>query len=318
MRKQYISSLFFAILLLVIVFYFYHQKDNLILFTRIGVKDILIIVTLSVTTFFFLSIQFHTIIKIFGVALAFKEWFGLTVVSTMISYYTPVKAGMVARAYYLKKIHQFSYSNYISLLSASYLINLLVASGTSSWLSFFSYHFYSQNEWPIFVLSIVLLMITVACAILVLFCSSVISFNPGNALLNFMTDLMGGFRILMKKKSILAKIAGIQLVLIFIMALKLYWSFKAIGIQVSFVHILIIQSLTTFSTVVSITPGNLGVKEGIIGSFAFMLNIPATDAIFAATVDRGISMVVTFALGLIFSKILMKKYSADSSLAPKS
>ena len=83
-------------------------------------------------------------------------------------------------------------------------------------------------------------------------------------------------------------------------------------------HILIIQSLTTFSTVVSITPGNLGVKEGIIGSFAFMLNIPATDAIFAATVDRGISMVVTFALGLIFSKILMKKYSADSSLAPKS
>jgi len=99
------------------------------------------------------------------------------------------------------------------------------------------------------------------------------------------------------------------------MALKLYWAFGAMGISVGFYNILIIQSLTNFSTVISVTPGNLGIKEGIIGSFAFVLNIPVADAVFAATIDRGISMVVTFILGIWFSRVLLSKYSTDVTIA---
>jgi len=311
MSKKHLISIFFVLFLLVTGWYFYQHRNNLNLFANIGVGDIIVIAMLSVVTFVFLGIQFNTIIKVFNVPLEFKEWFGLTVMNTMVSYYTPVKAGVAVRAYYLKKIHLLSYSKYASLLATSYLINMLVASGTACCLCSFMYRSQSGLQWPALFLSVLLFTGTMGCVLLLIFFMAFYSIEPRNALLKTFADIIDGFSMLRQNRIALGKTAGFQLILIIVMGLKLYWAFSAIGISVSYYNILIIQSLTAFTMIISITPGNLGVKEGIIGSFAYLLGIPASDAIFAATVDRGISMVVTFAVGMVFSKVLVKEYSIN-------
>jgi len=315
MSKKHIISLFFVLFLLLAGWYFYQHRSNLYLFDNIGVGDVIIIVMLSVMTFSLLGIQFNTITKIYRISLGFKEWFGLTIVNTMVSYYTPVKAGVAVRAFYLKKTHGLSYPNYTSLLATSYLINLLVASGTASFLSFLSYRGHPETYFHAFVLSVLLFAGTLGCVAFLILFTSHVTFSPRNALTKIIFDIISGFRMLRQDRIVLCKTAFIQLALIFVMALKLYWAFGAMGISVGFYNILIIQSLTNFSTVISVTPGNLGIKEGIIGSFAFVLNIPVADAVFAATIDRGISMVVTFILGIWFSRVLLSKYSTDVTIA---
>ena len=57
--------------------------------------------------------------------------------------------------------------------------------------------------------------------------------------------------------------------------------------------------------VFSITPGNIGIKEGIIGLLSSMVGVNMPEAIFAATIDRVIAIIVTFVFGLYYSKILL-------------
>lgn len=58
----------------------------------------------------------------FDIRLRFKEWFGLSVITTMGNYLTPFRGGAVARAVYLKKKHKFSYSYFLSTLSGIYIV----------------------------------------------------------------------------------------------------------------------------------------------------------------------------------------------------
>ena len=120
-----------------------------------------------------------------------------------------------------------------------------------------------------------------------------------------LNNFMEGMILFRKHPFMVLKISFIQFFSIIIMGGKLYWSFKAIGRPVELLDILVVQSLVVFSMVISITPGNLGIKEGVIGLLANQLGVPFADAILAASIDRGVSMLITFLLGMSYSKILL-------------
>jgi len=59
--------------------------------------------------------------------------------------------------------------------------------------------------------------------------------------------------------------------------------------------------------VFSITPGNIGIKEGIISILSTMMGIPISDAIMAAAIDRAVAMIIVFIFGGIYHFVLMRK-----------
>ena len=305
MNNSVWRKLSYVFLLLIGVFYVYYYHSYLVILKDIAVDDLLIITALSFGTFLSLAVQFKFLVEVFCLNLKFKEWFGLTVVNTMISYYTPARGGLVARAYYLKRRYNLSYSKYVSLLGGSYLINFFVASFgiiIFSLLAGLHNGFLNKN---IFCSGISLFIGTVLLNIILLkFCFRKTSLKLGRSgqILNNLAEGMNLFR---KHPRLVVKIAIIQLCVIIVMGSKLYWSFKAVGKTVGLLDILVVQSLVTFSMLFSITPGNLGIKEGIIGLLASQFGVPFADAVLAASVDRGISMFVTFLLGLSYSKILL-------------
>lgn len=297
-------SYFFLLFIGAFYLYFYHSR--LAVLKSIAVVDLVIIAALSFGTFFFLAIQFKLLVEIFYLNLRFKEWFGLTVINTMISYYTPARGGLIARAYYLNRKYDLSYSKYISLVGGSYAINFMVASLGIIFFSAFSALL--RGAWNLKILGVgtVLLMATMALCALLLTCSSRIVFIKTGRIYNVLNNFMEGLNLFIKHPFMVLKISFIQFFLIIIMGAKLYWSFKATGRAVEFTDILVVQSFVVFSMIVSITPGNLGIKEGIIGLLASHLGVPFADAILAASIDRGISMLITFLLGMSYSKILIE------------
>lgn len=287
------------------VSYLYYHHSSLAILKDIVVENLLIITTFSFGTFLFLAIQFKLLLEIFCLDLRFKEWFGLTVINTMISYYTPVRGGLVARAYYLNRKYNLSYSRYAALLGGSYSINFFVASlGTIFFILSAGLYsgFFNQN---ILRLGAGLLFGTVVANVLLFkLCSRMTSFKLGKYG-QVLGDVAEGVALFRKRPLLVAKIALVQFCVIVIMGGKLYWSFEAIGKTVGLLDILAVQCLVTFSMLVSITPGNLGIKEGVIGLLASQFGVPFADAVLAASVDRGVSMFTTFLFGLIYSKILL-------------
>jgi len=309
MNNSIWRKLSYLILFFIGIFYLYFYHSYLAILKSLTVGDLVIISVLSFGTFFFLAIQFKFLVEIFYLNLGFKEWFGLTVINTMISYYTPARGGLIARAYYLNRKYDLPYSKYMSLLGGSYTINFFVASlGIIFFSCFSAFH---SGVWNLKILGvgIGLLIGTIIFSILLFIgCSRTISFKTGR-IFNMINNFMDGMNLFRKHPFMVLKISFVQFCLIFIMGGKLYWSFKAVGRSVALIDILVIQSLVVFSMVISITPGNLGIKEGIIGLFASQLGVPFADAIMAASVDRGISMLITFFLGMSYSKILIDNKS---------
>jgi uncharacterized membrane protein YbhN (UPF0104 family) len=65
-------------------------------------------------------------LQAFGVNLPAREWLSLTVATSVLNYFTPLRGGMAMRAMYLKTRHRFSYTDFISSLSAMYLMYVAV------------------------------------------------------------------------------------------------------------------------------------------------------------------------------------------------
>jgi uncharacterized membrane protein YbhN (UPF0104 family) len=61
-------------------------------------------------------------LQAFGVELPAREWLSLTVATSVLNYFTPLRGGMVVRAVYLKSHHRFGYVDFLSTLSAMYLM----------------------------------------------------------------------------------------------------------------------------------------------------------------------------------------------------
>lgn len=55
--------------------------------------------------------------------------------------------------------------------------------------------------------------------------------------------------------------------------------------------------MTTLISFLSLTPGNLGLREWAIGIISFASGVDFHNGIFAGTLDRAILMAITFILG---------------------
>ena len=79
------------------------------------------------------------------------------------------------------------------------------------------------------------------------------------------------------------------------------------GVNVDFFTVLIIRSLVVFSMVISLTPGNFGISEGIIAFLAYQSGIDIEVAVLVATLDRFFSIMLNVVLGIFYHFKLIKE-----------
>lgn len=264
-----------------------------------------ILFLVSIISFIILSKNFDYLMKFFNLKMPFTEYFGLTMANTMFNYYMPAKGGILVRAYYLKKKYNFEYSKYISMMGGNYYINSLIAILISLVLLLTIYVLFGNFYKNLFIIStsIATILLVIYFAILTF---SKFSFKKNNKFTNFFNSVVQGLLIFNKNKKGLLYIFITQFLFIIFQSLRLYFSFLAIGIESNFLYVMIVQTLVVFSLVFSLTPGNIGIKEGIIGFLSSMLGVSMPDAILAATLDRAVAMIITFSLGIYFSNKLIK------------
>ncbi len=297
-----IKIIYYLFLILVVSIFFYVNTENLLILSNLNFKNILLITFFALLVFLFLGIQFNISVRIIDIKLSFNEWFGLTAINSMLSYFTPFRAGILARALYLKKRYDLPYPTQFSILCCLYVTNLCIASLILLFLSLWPVPNIGENF--IFI-SFVLCMATILTTVCLIMYSPKIPIKRDNSFYRVLDAIIKGIGIFRNDYPAVVKIICCQVLIIIFTGLRLYFSFKSLNIPVRLYDILIIQSIVSFSMILSITPGNLGIKEGIISLLASFSNISFADAVVAASVDRIISLAVTFLLGIIFTRRLI-------------
>jgi uncharacterized protein (TIRG00374 family) len=212
---------------------------------------------------------------------------------------------MAVRAYYLKKKYNFGYSRYTSLMAGSYIIIFVLSAGMGLGLSLLYIPVHRILHIKLVAIFIGLLLSTLFGTFLLFFIIRLRKRFKRTKINSILEIMKNGYLSFKENMRLIIIFSVFHLLTIFVTGARLFVSFSAIDLKVSFLQILIIASLTLFALPLSLTPANLGIKEGIISFSALLFGIAADEAMLAALIDRGVEIVLTFFFGLIFSRILL-------------
>lgn len=263
------------------------------------------LIILSVLIMIMLGLIFKHLISMFGLNLSIREWLGLTSVNTMCNYYLPTQGGLIVRGAYLKRQYNFPFSRYASLVMISQLLMIGVIATFGMFFLIINIDILNENTFPLFFLFGIVLIITLLSPQIML--TLAIKSKRFGKIKPFLQQFIKGLEIWRQHRVEKMYLSLLMVIVIFLWGFKLYICFMAIGEPVNFGQIMIIQTLINFSLVISITPGNLGIKEGITAFSANLFGISPTTALLASLVDRAIAVLVVFSMGMVFSHILIRE-----------
>lgn len=303
MNKKRIFQISLLIILIVwFIVYFYQNIDD---FRQLKIVNPLYIFPLI--ALFILSVVGNGLIlkyflEPFTIKLKFKEWFGLSVITSMGNYLTPFRGGAVARAIYLKKVYQFSFAHFLSTLAGIYIIIFLVYSFVGLLTMFFLYQSLGIFNVLIF---FVFLAIFLSLLGIVIFLPKIK--ETKHHFLNLFINVINGWHLIKSDKKVVGIIGLISLINVGIMVLMMFLEFRVFGIEISLLRVLFLSIVSTLGLFISITPGALGIKEAIVAFTAIVINIPVHQVLTVSILDRVVGLLVIFILGPIFSYILMNQ-----------
>ncbi len=236
----------------------------------------------------------------FEVKLTFREWFGLSVVSTMGNYLMPFRGGAGIRAVYLKKRHNFTYATFLSTMAALYLITFFVNSLIGLICMGLIYLHYGIFNLPLFSFFSVAFFVL---SLIIIFSPQIPNF--GNRCLNTISNFVNSWYRIKSNQKLAFKLLVIILLISMVKLYSIYFAFQAFSIDISMLKSLLISTLLSFSTLINLTPGALGITEGVIILGAKIFSITPAQSLLVAGLIRVVTLFFVFILGPIFSYLLL-------------
>ncbi len=243
--------------------------------------------------------------NIFNIDLSFKEWFGLSQVTTMGNYLTPFRGGSSLKAIYLKKNYKFPYKTFIVTMGATILIAFLVYGllGISSLLYSFLFTNIFNN-----ILFLVFLAVLIFSLIIVVFPQKVFyNFFKKGVISDNLRKLIDGWSSIKKHPINIIKIFIIEALSVVTFSFTIFFGFKAVNYSFPFVYCLIIAIISNISVVFNLTPAGLGVREAVTVWSSSLFGAGVVIPLNVAILVRLIAIIWILPLGLFFSYVLFKE-----------
>lgn len=284
--------------------YLVHNPELVALFYGFSLRDAVLLVLMCVLSFGTSGLYLKVFAGKFGMYLRPREWFGLTVVTTMGNYLTPFSGGLIARASYLKHRHAFSYTRFLAMMAANYLIAFALISLTGI-VTLLTLPEKQDESWLV-------LIFFFATLITVWLVSIFPSITAGskNQMVLLVQRATEGLDIIRRDPVLLGKLIVLTLMNILIGALLFYVAFISLGSMLPFRVALLIYLLTTFTLLINITPGNFGIQEAGTSMAAAILGAGVEMGLMASLMIRAATILSAFSLGPVFSYLLSKELIA--------
>jgi hypothetical protein len=213
----------------------------------------------------------------------------------MMGNYLPMRLGSLLRMRYFKKVYGLEYIKFVGVSGVRILIILLYCVILSSigliGLKLPQYLY-------------VWILLGVFNTLIVIFIGSGLirfayRFELKNKFIKTkITEFMTAFEILRSRPILFCQISGLVMMQFVTLAYRLSISFDIINVDLSPQVLLILAPTTGLIQFLILTPGNLGLREWLIGVLSHVSGYHFSSGIFAGSVDRAILMMCTFILGI--------------------
>jgi len=255
---------------------------------------------------------------VFGVGLRFREWFGLTVCASMYSYLLPARAGAGVQALYLKKQYGLPFAHFGSLVAAMNVLILVVAGAVGLCASVIQLSSVKPTAPTLLFVFLGLFVLSMGgCAVLAVL-TSLVKYVPTQALRQIASSVSDGLKMLARRRDVLLKVSGLHVAHIICGGAQFYIAFRSLGMEATLSQGIVVSALSAFAMFLALTPASLGINEGVISAAGQLLGLSAQKALVGAVVYRGVTILVSFALGWVFNHVLLRGVMIEGGSAAES
>ncbi|MGV8152622.1 MAG: lysylphosphatidylglycerol synthase transmembrane domain-containing protein [Candidatus Nanoarchaeia archaeon] len=299
--KNIIGLLVLIVLLFLFVFYIIKNINEFKSLSFVSPGYILIMIAISGVIIILNAYILKYLLEPFKIKLKFKEYFGLTVITSFYNTILPLRGGLFAKAAYLNKKHSFEISGFVAIMAGIYIINFFVA-GAFGLIALFLIH----RLFDIF--NIIVFLGFLSCFLVSGF---IIIFSPKFPetkipFLNTIIKVINGWHSIKSNKKIVLIVFIISSLQLLMGTFFAYFAYQVFGVNIGLAKALLISSIGPLLVVIGITPSGLGINEAVSVFLAISIGISAVESIAVAVISRFASIIISFILGPIYSFILLK------------
>lgn len=289
----------FVIKILLFIFvsvgiYFVLSKNQNVFqaFLAIDAIDIILLLTINLLFLITFALFQNKILLIFGLQQTSKEWVGLGFIAAFYNLFLPAKGGSALRSAYLKKKYGFTYKKFVAYLIKQSIYILIVAS---------------------FMIGLLLLLVSrdietsyfqLIAVLTILFSAAV--YLSEKQLIYWLAKRKKINSDFIVPKQDFWVISSITLILIVLKGTAFYIAFLAISYPIAFEYSLLIASVVMVLNLVSIIPGNIGIREFVMGGVLQLFGYSLSLVIIASLLDRAATIIVTMIGAIVYKYILLK------------
>ena len=284
-------------------YYLYFNADKYSELLRVSASQVAALLGLSLLFPVVSGVMNTYLFRSMGAPISHKDGFLLTVVSTLANQ-LPISGGIVSKGFYLKRKYGISYTK--SFTTTFALFFCFIATNGAVGMMILLYWIFLKG---IIIPPVLLIGFAAMISCFFVFWMPVDRIRMPEKIHKWVHEAVQGWEVISKSPALLLKLMGLQVVLLFLSAIRYWLAFRMLSQEIRLDEVLLLATASILTQLVGFAPGGLGVRELIVGTIVSLLGGDMGASMVAVGLDRLISMLPIFIVGGAGMAILGTKIS---------
>jgi uncharacterized membrane protein YbhN (UPF0104 family) len=303
-KKLFRIAIWLLTIVLIGILYLYMRSRKEILYEllKIDFKDIILLIPIWILLSFTRSYTRRIMAASFGVKLKFLDWYGLYLFTNMLSLVIPARGDFIFSAAYLKKKYNLPISSFVSIIYGNSILLALTLSLEA--MAILLYVGLKENVW-----NLKMWYIMGGMAALAIF----FAFLPHKKLsgeswiAKKLNNMVESWKKLRSNTILLIKLVCLEVLGSLFFAFWMFFSYHVLDFDINFPNSFFAGIACQMSYFFKITPGNLGIRESLVGFVSQITNVGFAQGITVTLLQRALSTLGFLLLGGISGIFIIRK-----------
>ena len=307
--KNLLSAVLFLVLVALLGLYIWKNREDMGRMLNLSPQMIIAMLLLATGSCVMNCVYHLVILQTYRLPLSLTDWMGVVSVSNAIAYVLPLRADLVFSAAYYKRVKGLAYTRSASMAAGNIVFG--VAFSLLEILAALLCIGIWDGAWPAAIWTAWALGAVVLVAFIVfslVFQHRMPAFWQKYRILRDVTD---GFVALLRNRPMLWRLLGcLAANNLFQLGLHMV-CFRAIGIPITLYQALLYSSVSWLAGIVAIVPGNIGIKESVMGAATLLLGMVFQNGVTVSLLQRAALLMVHLLMGLVFALPVYRRFNQE-------
>lgn len=291
-RKRIITLVLSVVIVALFGWYFYENIEDFKVLLEMSPLFLAMVLIGHLVSILTNGFFIRGILSANGISMKFSQSVKASFVSAIGNFFFPIGTGSVAQAKYLKSSFRFNYKKFLSAFSGNYII-VFVINGLLGLISILVLHD-RANDFVFYTLLVIFL-----CMLIPNVYFSVKGVPTGlvkrlsgsrnrhvKRVGGVLREVVEGWNFVTKSRKTMFTLVIVTAVNFLASMLISYAAIASIGVSVGLWALVLYSSLGVVTLILNVTPGSIGVREGVFIFTASLIGLTVSQILVVAIIDR--------------------------------